>query len=60
MKKLVLLTAAIALASGAALAQGDDIEIVFAEDRVDHSTYDPRVTQSRHEEHVAHGARVCV
>ncbi len=52
MKKLVLFTAAIALLSGAALAQGNDIELVFAEDRVDHATYDPRVTQSRHEEQV--------
>ena len=52
MRKLVVWTAAMALLSGAALAQGDDIELVFAEDRVDHATYDPRVTQSRHEEQV--------
>ncbi len=52
MRNLLLLTAAVSLFAGAAFAQGDDIEIVFAEDRVDHATYDPRVTQSRHEEQV--------
>ncbi len=52
MRKLLLLTAAVGLFAGTALAQGNDIEIVFAEDRVDHATFDPRVTQSRHEEQV--------
>ena len=52
MKRLIMLSAAISLLSAAGLAQGNDIEIVFAEDRVDHATYDPRVTQSRHEEQV--------
>lgn len=52
MKRLLMLMAAAGLLSGAGLAQGDDVEIVFAEDRVDHATYDPRVTQSRHEEQV--------
>ena len=52
MKKLVLATAAAGLLAGAGAAHGGDLEIVFAEDRVDHRTYDPRVTQSRHEEQV--------
>ena len=52
MKRLLMLMAAAGLLSGAGIAQGDDVEIVFAEDRVDHATYDPRVTQSRHEEQV--------
>ena len=52
MKRLLLAAAAAGLLAGAGGARGGDLEIVFAEDRVDHRTYDPRVTQSRHEEQV--------
>ena len=52
MRKPLLLSAAASLLAASALAQDNDIEIVFAEDRTDHATYDPRVTQSRHEEQV--------
>ena len=52
MRKILLLTAALSMLAGATFAQENDIEIVFAEDRVDHRTFDPRVTQSRHEEQI--------
>ena len=45
-------TAVAGLLAGGPAAQGNDIEIILAEDRVDHRTFDPRVTQSRHEEQV--------
>ena len=52
MRKLLLATAVAGLLAGGPVAQAGDIEIVLAEDRVDHRTFDPRVTQSRHEEQV--------
>jgi len=50
--KLLAGVAVAALAATGAAAQDGDLSIVFAEDRADHSTFDPRVTQSRHEEQV--------
>jgi peptide/nickel transport system substrate-binding protein len=48
MKRIIAATIAIALAVPA-LAQGG-LTVIWAEDRADHGTLDPRVTQSRHEE----------
>lgn len=52
MKRLMLVIAALAFAVGGAFAQDgsqDGITIRWAEDRGNHSTLDPRVTQSRQE-----------
>jgi peptide/nickel transport system substrate-binding protein len=50
--KLLVCTPIAGLLATSAVAQDGDLRIVFAEDRADHSTFDPRVTQSRHEEQV--------
>ena len=50
--RLLIGIAALAVMTTGATAQAEDLKIVFAEDRADHATYDPRVTQSRHEEQV--------
>ena len=47
--RLTSLLALIVLITGFAFAQ-DGITVIWGEDRADHATLDPRVTQSRHEE----------
>ena len=49
MKRFWCTTFIVAMAAGFVFAQ-DGITVTWAEDRADHSTLDPRVTQSRHEE----------
>ena len=53
MRKLTWTTAlALSLAPALALAQANDLTVVFADDSTSDVTFDPRVTQSRHEEQV--------
>ncbi|MBM6581869.1 hypothetical protein ILT44_16855 [Microvirga sp. BT689] len=53
MRKLMWTTAlALSLTPVMALAQAGDLAIVFADDSTSDVTFDPRVTQSRHEEQV--------
>ncbi len=53
MRKLIWTTAlALSLASSLAQAQEGDLTVVWSDDSTSDVTFDPRVTQSRHEEQV--------